>query len=50
MHNIATNRMDFYKSQKMLILSNFILFLPFCKASWMYFMPLGLLFLKIFFL
>ena len=33
-----------------LILSNFILFLPFCKASWMYFMPLGLLFLKIFFL
>ena len=27
-----------------------ILFLPFCKAIWMYFMPLGLLFLKIFFL
>lgn len=50
MHNIATNRMDFYQSQKMLILSNFTLFLPFCKAIWMYFMPLGLLFLKIFFL
>ena len=40
----------FIPPQKMLILSNFILFLPFCKAIWMYFMPLGLLFLKIFFL
>ena len=40
----------FISHKKMLILSNFILFLPFCKAIWMYFMPLGLLFLKTFFL